>query len=435
MPAHPHARPQEGPQEGPSSRPTRRGARTPERRRYDLAALSARLVEVVSSYAGDGRTIGRRTTWDCPECGKRKLEAVSERGLVGCWNSECGVPKTTDTVGIVAFFENLDRRGADFVEVLKRGYERAGLEPEGASGDPQRPPARRTEEPRLAPRRRAGRHSTPNGGPVGSLDPDLLDLAYRGFLALCPLSDRDRAFWRGRGVDPATVRRGRFSSATPAAARRATARLRAELGKAALLEVPGFFENARGKVSFTLTGDYALIPYFDRSGRVATIEGRATDAQRRRLLAGGMKAKYVSLRNSGNHLYLFPGLDFDGIEAFTEGTVGAIVAAQEGITVASIKGIRCFRGPGGGPLPELEGADFGGRTVPYIPDADDPPNPDVLEAAPEAAVHLTAPHGGRPAIATLPRGTDLDEWLISLPKKERKDAFARLTADAGPPPT
>ena len=430
MSEHPHARPQEG----PSPRPRRRSSPRLERRRYDPAALSARLVEVVSSYAGDGRTIGRRTNWDCPGCGKRKLEAVSDRGLVGCWNSECGVPTTTDAVGIVAFFESLDRRGADFVEALKRGYERAGLEPEGASGEPQRPAARQGEEPIRSPRRRrAARQSSSDGAPAPSPDPDLMDLAYRGFLALCPLSDRDREFWRGRGVDPATLRRGRFSSATPAAARRAVSRLGAELGKAALLTVPGFFENSRGNVSFTLTGDYALIPYFDRSGRVATIEGRATDAQRRRLLAGGVKAKYVSLRNSGNHLYLFPGLDFDGIEAFTEGTVGAIVAAQEGIAVASIKGIRCFRGPGGGPLPELEGADFGGRTVPYIPDADDPPNPDVLKAAPEAAVHLTAPHGGRPAIATLPRGTDLDEWLISLPKKERKGAFARLTAAAGPP--
>ena len=395
-------------------------------------------MEVVSSYAGDGRTIGRRTTWECPECGKRKLEAVSDRGLVGCWNSACGVPTTTDAVGIVAFFEGLDRRGADFVKALQRGYERAGLEPEETARDTGRLPARagnkrtpsRGRDPVV---RDGGTPSGPDPDPHPDPDPDLLDFAYRGLLALCPLSNRDRAFWRGRGVGPATARRGRLASATAAASRAATARLASELGWEALLSVPGFFENARGELSFTLTGDYALIPYFDPSGRVATIEGRATDRQRRRLMATGMRAKYVSLRNSGNHLYLFPGLRFDRIEAFTEGTIGAIIAAQEGLTVAAIKGIRCFRGPGGGPLPELDGADLGGRKVPYIPDADDPPNPDVLRAAPEAAVHLTAPHGGRPAVAVLPRGTDLDEWLLSLPKKERKPAFARLTAAARPP--
>ena len=394
------------------------------RRRYDPAALSGRLVELVSSYAGDGRTIGRRTTWECPACGKRKLEAVSDRRLVGCWNSQCPVPQTTDAVGIVAFFEGLDRRGDDFVEVLRRGYERASLPAGVEAHRPPRPtPRARPQGPRSTPRERE------------APDPDLLDFAYRGVLALCPLSARDRAFWRGRGVSPTTVRRGRFASASAAAARAATARLASELGREALLTVPGFFENGRGDLSFTLTGEYVLIPYFDSSGRVATLEGRATDAQRRRLLAGGMKAKYVSLRNSGNHLYLFPGLRFDRIEAFTEGPIGAIAAAQEGMTVASIKGIRCFRGPGGGPLPELAGADFGGRTVPYIPDADDPPNPDVLQAAPEAAVHLTAPHEGRAAIAALPRGLDLDEWLLSLPKKERKPAFARLMAAARPPAT
>lgn len=404
-------------------------------RRYDPAALNMRLVEVVSSYAGDGRTIGRRTTWDCPVCGKRKLEAVSDRGLAGCWSSACEVPTTTDAVGIVAFFEGLDRRGADFVEVLKRGYERAGLEPGRQDHLARGPTARRGAQDRNPRNRRAttAGESTPKHNPNPAPDPDLLDFAYRGFLALCPLLNRDRTFWRGRGVHPAMARRGRFASATAAAARSATARLASELGRDALLDVPGFFENGRGDLSFTLTGDYALIPYFDRSGRVATIEGRATDRQRKRLMAAGMKAKYVSLRNSGNHLFLFPGLRFDRIEAFTEGIVGAIVAAQEGLTVASIKGIRCFRGPGGGPLPELEGADFAGRTVPYIPDADDPPNPDVLAAAPDAAIHLTVPHEGRPAIATLPRGMDLDEWLISLPKMERKSAFARLTATAEPP--
>src|SRR3712207_8790485 len=40
--------------------------------------------------------------------------------------------------------------------------------------------------------------------------------------------------------------------------------------------------------------------------------------------------KYVSLRGSGNHLYLFPGTDPEKIVAFTEGSFGAIVAVESG---------------------------------------------------------------------------------------------------------
>jgi hypothetical protein len=61
--------------------------------------------------------------------------------------------------------------------------------------------------------------------------------------------------------------------------------------------------------------------------------------------------KYVSLRNSGVHLYVFPGFAPDELEAFCEGPIGAIVAAQHGIRVGAIKGNRCHCTPDGEPLP------------------------------------------------------------------------------------
>lgn len=378
--------------------------------RLDKEAIKGAIVEICSAYAGPGQTVGARTTWTCPACDKRKFEAAGERGLAGCWNGACDVPTTTDAIGIIAFFEGLDPR-ADFARVLRRGHELLGLDiisRRGRGGKARRRPR---------PTNTKGAESPP--------DPELLDATYTAIVAMCPPSRHDLAFWRRRGVLPETVRRGRFASVTRAKARAVVGRLERELGRAALLSVPGFFENARGRLSFTLSGDYALIPYHDRERRITTLEGRAmTPEQERRL------GKYVSLRGSGCHLYVFAGLPVDGIEAFTEGPIGAIVAAQEGVNVASIKGIRCHRGPGGGSLPELSGADFGGRTVPYVPDADDPPKPEVLEEAPRAARNLAVPHGGVPALAHLPRGRDLDEWLLSLGEGERKPRLRALLGSA-----
>jgi len=400
----------------PAGRPARRRSPLPE-----PDEVNARLLDVCAAYAGSpGITAGRRTTWTCPQCSKSKLEALPERAMAGCWNAACPVPQTTDALGIVAFFEGLDRH-REFPELLRCAGGLLGLDPsrKGERGaDPRRnritvPLSRQAPHP-----------------PVSPPDPDLLDAVYTGLLARCPLAARDRAFWASRGVIRETVRRGRFASATPARVRAAIGRLVEEFGREGLLEVPGFFENARGRLSFTLLGDYQLIPYHDRLGRVTTIEGRATEPQRLRLARAGIKAKYVSLRSSGNHLYLFPSLAFDGIEAFTEGSVGAIVAAQEGLTVAAISGVRKYRSPDGSPLPELRGADLSGRTVPFIPDADDPPNPDVLDAAPKAALALAVPARGRPALAYLPRGLDLDDWLLSLPEHARPRAFEALLSRA-----
>ena len=103
---------------------SRRRSRHP---RLDKEAIKGAIVEICSAYAGPGQTVGARTTWTCPACDKRKLEAVQERGLAGCWNGACDVPTTTDAIGIIAFFEGLDPR-ADFARVLRRGHELLGLD-------------------------------------------------------------------------------------------------------------------------------------------------------------------------------------------------------------------------------------------------------------------------------------------------------------------
>jgi len=384
-------------------------------RSLDKSAINKEaVVEICAHYAGPGRTLGTRTTWRCPRCGKNKLEAVSGRGLAGCWNGRCPVPRTTDSLGLIAFFEELDL-DRDFRRVLERGHEILGLEAHHAK------PARR-----LVSRR------PEKFGPERSTDAELLDAAYSRLLCLCPASKRDLRYWEGRGVSPGTARRARLGSITPARARAAVTHLEKEFGEKRLLCVPGFFVNRSGRLSCTLVGDYALIPYHDREGRITTLEGRAI------VRPGQLERtdRYISLRGSGCHLYVFPGVSPHDLEAFTEGPVGAIVAAQEGLRVGAIKGIRCHKNPDGSPLVELAGTDLGGRVVPYIPDADDPPKEEVLAEAPKAARSLTVAHNGRPALAALPRGMDLDEWLLSLPRSERRRAFRALLKRAQPlPPT
>lgn len=220
---------------------------------------------------------------------------------------------------------------------------------------------------------------------------------------------------------------GRFGETTPKAARAATRALERALGRTRLLGVPGFFAGGeRGRISFTLVGDYALIPYHDREGRITTIEGRAlTAAQEERT------GKYVSLRGSANHLYVFPRYRPDDLVAFCEGPIGTIVAARYGLAVGAIQGMRRFNAPGAPnePLPELCGANLQGRTVPYVPDRGV-----GRKLAEETARALTEPAGGLPAVVVLPEtpGTavadDLDGWLLSLPPDPpaRRAAFRRL---------
>ncbi len=378
-------------------------------RRMEKEAVKEAIIDVCAFYLGPpSKVLGRRAVWRCPECGKEKFEATDGRdGVGGCWNAGCPVPRSGDALTLIAHFEQLDN-AREFKEVLAKGYEILGLE-----NDPGAKASRKVSRPQAAP----------------PPDPELADAVFTRLLTMCRPRRRDVEFWESRGVSGATVARGRFGAMTEVRAAAVLDRLGKDFGREALLSVPGFFVNGRGELSFTLKGDYVLIPYHDPEGRVTTLEGRAMTAEQEERVG-----KYVSLRNSGVHLYVFPGFAPDELEAFCEGPIGAIVAAQDGIKVGAIKGNRCHSTPGGEPLPEIRGADLGGRTVPYVPDLDERPatREQVLAEAPKAAHNLTVPVNGLPAVATLPEGKDLDEWLLSLPKEGRRAAFDELVASAEP---
>lgn len=498
----------------------------------DKNLVKREVVPVCVHYLGPGKTVGARTGWRCPACGKEKLEANAQKGVAGCWNERCEVPTTTDAIGIIAFFEGIDPRGRGFGQILEKGYEVLGLDTPGvpraegeARGRLQGEKHRPGRSGRGSPHEREGREghrrdaraAQPGetagttswraaAGPFGEVPragdeengvpgaaeestrsfsgreegaserveiashdevvegevveegenadwaedrpltaytqtraglrcrteawamrrelegAELCDAVYEALLELCPLEERDVRFWSRRGLSRATMREGRFGSITAKRARWAVKILSSRFGEEKLLSVPGFSKKAFGRVSFTLTEDYALIPYYDADMRLVTIEGRC--------VGGRAMAKYVSLRGSGPHLYVFPGLSPERLEAFCEGPIGAILATQEGIPVGAIKGFRNYKqpGPNGGPLPELLGVDFKGRRVPYIPDVDEPPQPAVTEAAPKAARCLAEAQNGRPALVFLPEGKDLDEWLLQIPKSERRAAFTDLLA-------
>jgi hypothetical protein len=446
----------------------RNAAQRPGRKRYDKERVRDRTLELLSVRLGPARDQGARAVWDCPACGKReKYSVVKATGKGGCLVAGCRLAGSADVFAMLAGLEDLDYQ-ADFLAVLARSYELLGLEPDASGGAPRNggspegggngAAARGVfgEAPRAVPVPERSRGSQKGGSrdprphsnhtgarKGGSASPDdldsLLGLAarvYERLLELCPLESRDRGYLRGRGISHETIRRGRFGTMTAPRARNVKAVLQREFGRDELLEVPGFSEDEEDeRLKFTLTGNYVLIPYHDTHGRVTTIEGRVVGDR------GGPR-KYVTLRRAGNHLYLFPGHRPEDLLAVCEGAMGAIVAAECGIAVGAIQGCERFRaspspemldGGPDDPLLELKGADFGGRTVPYIPDADDPPNPNVLRAAPKAARWIAEPQNGRAAICLLPRGADLDEWLLSLDPGKREVRFAGLLAGASPP--
>lgn len=413
-------------------------------RTYDKDLINRSLYGVLAYYAtGSARTVGVRTTYTCPECHKPKLDASSVHMKAGCWNASCPVPNFTDALGLITYFESLDPT-REFRTVLAKGYEILGLDGEEASARvrPQGPgvrPAWRALPPPDANRRpeeaSAPKEAMPESRSGEELE-KLCDAVYKRVPHYCKLEERDVGFWRSRGLNDETIRRGGLGSISFTRARALKATLLDEFGSTDLLAVQGFSAKKSGEPRFTLTGDYTLIPYYDASGRIATLEGRWTGKGPPPREMG----KYVSLSGAGNHLYLFPGCEPDEIQAFCEGPVGAMVAAQSGVAVGAIQGFRRYRsssgsvhdGESGEPLAELGGVDFSGRTIAYIPDVDDPPRPEVLEAAPEAARWLVERQGGRPALLGLPEGKDLDEWLLLYEPHERRERLLELLSRATP---
>lgn len=447
---------------------TRTTGKPADSKTYDKELVRDRTIELLIVRLGAGKDQGARLVWDCPECGKaEKYSVVKAAGQGGCLVEGCRLSGYEDVFAMFAKLENLDYL-KDFPTVIAHAYELLGLKPtakrraapktggpessiQGSSdvksnsngdtldGDPRNSPTRTVP---VAPKAAASENGRAKGSTEETsqqnLEP-LLNLAsrvYRRILELCPLESRDRGYLKGRGLSYETMRKGRFGTMTVPRARNLKAALQQEFGREKLLTVPGFSENEKdGRLKWTLTGDYVLIPYHDASGRVTTIEGRVVGEHK------GPR-KYVTLRRAGNHLYLFPGHRPEDLLAVCEGAMGAIVAAECGLAVGAIQGCERFRasrspemldGVPGGPLLELKGVDFGGRAIPYIPDADDPPNPNVLKAAPKAAHWISEPQNGRAAICLLLEGMDLDEWLLSLKAEERARRFTELLAGAASP--
>ncbi len=427
----------------------------------DKELIRERTLDVLAYYLNaPGKDQGSRVVWDCPSCNKAEKFAVKKAERKGgCLVAGCRLEGYEDVFSLVARFEDLDCR-TDFLQVLQKAYDALGLDPD-ALNNGQRKRQKQYSREEGASRRgsgsartvslkgRARDHSHMEATTSGDAGPEaargcdqaeireLSGRAYERIMGLCPLESRDRRYLRTRGLSYETIMRGRFGTMTAARAREVKAALQRELGREALLSVPGFSEDEEtGRLKFTLSGDYLLIPYHDAEGRITTIEGRVAGK-----VPEGM-GKYVSLRRAGNHLYVFPGHEPGSLLAVCEGAMGAIVAAEAGLSVGAIQGCERYRaslspdfpdGEPGDPLLELMGADFGGRTLVYVPDADDPPNPRVLRAAPEASRCLAEPRNARPAICLLPDGMDLDEWLLTLEPDERRCRFEELLRIAGPP--
>jgi hypothetical protein len=257
---------------------------------------------------------------------------------------------------------------------------------------------------------------------------------FERLLGMCKLEDRDREFLIDRGLDETAIRDGRFGSISKKRCRYVTERLEKRFPDEELLTVPGFYRADTGQLRFTLYGEYALIPYYDRDGYIRTVEGRLTGEPSRQ-----DDPKYKALAGSGVHLYVHPRFDPGEVVAFCEGAIGAMVAARCGIPVAAIKGMRNYRQPPEGRhddysvLPELAGVDFADSEIVYIPDVDVKPKTreEALGIVPEACEWLIERQGGRAKAALLPEGAkDLDEWLLSLAEEDRVPEFMRLLREA-----
>jgi hypothetical protein len=278
----------------------------------------------------------------------------------------------------------------------------------------------RREQAGAAKKRTHRPRRTPGAG-----DRELIHSVYAKLLELCPLEERDVEFFEGRGVDRNTAREGRFGSMSRRRSPWAVRRLRELFADEDLLRVPGFYrpDDSPENLRFSLYGDYALIPYLDPEHFITTVEGRLIGEPRTE-----RDKKYKAPLNSGVHLYVHPRFSPAELVAFCEGAIGAMVAARCGVPVASIKGFRNYKVPSrerGGEdriLPELEGVDFAGREVVYIPDVDVKPasRAEVMETVPAACEWLIRRQGGVPKVALLPEGAkDLDQWLLSMPEEKR----------------
>jgi hypothetical protein len=409
--------------------------------RYDTVLIKDETERLLAAYLGrPGKVSGSRLVWDCPKCSKPKLSLLRAKGAVGCMNAGCEVETNTDVIGVIASLEGLKTRGEDFKRVCALCYSllsipdsNAAVEtPRGRNSPPPSPNGSAAGEAARAP------HDAPypDHETFTPASPDFVDAVFFRLLQLCPLEDRDVRFLASRGIAEETARFGRFGSISAPRARHATDVLGREFSREELLGVPGFrVRKEGGKLGFTLWGDFLLIPYFDRAGRVVTLEGRAVGK------VPSWAGKYTALRNAGNHLYVFPSFAVDELVAICEGPMGSIVAAQEGLPVGAIQGVKRYTRAGeDAPLPELASTDFGRRTVLYVPDLDVKPDArtDVEAHAPRACESLISRQNGRAMVATVPQEQrasgdpvkDLDAWILSAPEAGPYGLLGRLRSRA-----
>lgn len=231
---------------------------------------------------GPGKDQGARLVWDCPACGKLEKYSVKKAERKGgCLVDDCRLAGYDDVFGMLSKLEDLDYH-ADFRAVLARAYELLGLEHADGRHDSPKESTNRAVVPDESSRKPPPQtvsaslplkdQASENGGPhtgrevVEDLD-GLLELAYQAYariLELCPLETRDRRYLRTRGLSYETIRKGRFGTMTAPRAQKVKAVLQRELGREQLLKVPGFSEDEEdGRLKFTLTGNYILIPYHD----------------------------------------------------------------------------------------------------------------------------------------------------------------------------
>ena len=121
----------------------------PARPPLDKESVKLAIIDVCAHYLGPAsRRSGSRFVWACRGCGKPKFEATERKGgVAGCFNADCPVPTSTDAIGVIAFFEDLDP-ARDFRRILERGREILGHPKAGPGrgraapgpGDAGRPP-------------------------------------------------------------------------------------------------------------------------------------------------------------------------------------------------------------------------------------------------------------------------------------------------------
>lgn len=397
--------------------------------------IKTRILEVSTYYAGDviGRE-GKRFIFHCPRCGHGSFHTYPEwisGPITGCWNGACSMPRSQDALTLISEMEDLDNK-KQFWSVLEVGARITGVPyPDGqqSSDGPSTngSSAKASPTPGSSSRQPTTEDSTrllSDTEPEPEEDPELNDRVYKTLLSMCALSTE---VWEGlqdRGLKKDTILDAGISYLTAAKGPEIVKALHREFEED-LLRVPGFYasEQAQAGCWSNFAGkELILFPYYDGHGLISTIEGRVMFGKEQTA-----KYKYLSFTGSGSHAYLFPGMGFENIEAFCEGLMGAIVAAQEGICVASIQGFRRYRAAGGKyPLPQLVGVDFAGRTIVYIPDMDEPPKLEVAQAAPDAARWLVERQNGTPLITLLPSGKDLDEFLLTVQPQHRRKAFDKL---------